>query len=92
MSMVLKMCPMFVRKYIIILKLVLGDGIGLESRNLLFRSLLVFVVMIWKWFLKCALYMYENYLIILKLVFVDGIRLKSRKFLLRSLMLSEAYI
>ena len=27
MSMVLEMCPIFVRKYIIILKLVLGDGI-----------------------------------------------------------------
>ena len=79
--MVLEMCPIFVRKYKIILKLVLGDGIRLESRNLLFRSLLVSAVMIWKWVWNAPYICKKNYLIILKLVLGEGIRLYVRKLL-----------
>ena len=57
-----------------ILKLVLGEGTRLESQNLLFRSLLVSVVKIWKLVGKCALYLLEKILIILKSVLGEGIR------------------
>ena len=92
MPLVLEMCPLFVRKYLIILKLVLGDGIRLESRNLLLRSLLVSVVKIWKWFWKCALYLIEDFLIILKLVLGEGIRPESRNMLFSSLLVSVVKI
>ena len=41
----------------------LGKGIMLESQNLLFRSLLVSVVKIWKLVWKCVLYLQEHFLI-----------------------------
>ena len=55
MEVSLEMRPIFVKNFLIILKLVLGEGIRLESRNFLFRSLLVSVVKKWKWFWECAL-------------------------------------
>ena len=48
------MRPICKENFLIILKLVLGEGIRLESRNLFLRSLLVSVVKIWKWVWKCA--------------------------------------
>ena len=50
---------------------------------MLFRSLLVSVVKIWKWDWKRALYLYENFSIILNLVLDEGIRLESRNLLFR---------
>ena len=79
------MCPIFVKNYLIILKLVLEEGIRLESRNLLLRSLLVSVVMILEWVWKCALYLKE---IILKLVLGKGVKLESRNLLLRPPLVS----
>ena len=85
MEVVLETCPIFVKNYLIILKLVLDEEIRIESRNLLLRSLLVSVVMILEWVWKCDLYLKEKYLIILKLVLGEGIRLESRNLLYRSL-------
>ena len=73
----LEMRPIFVRNFFIILKLVLGEGIRLKSRNLLFRSLLVSVSKMWRWFWKCVQYVYEKYYMILNLVLGEGIRLES---------------
>ena len=73
-------CALYLQEnYLIILKLVLGEGIRQESRNLFFRPLLVSVVKIWKVFWKWVLYLQENYLIILKLVLSEEIRLESQK-------------
>ena len=71
----LEMRPIFVRNFLIILKLVLGEGIRLKSQNLLFRSLLMSVVKIWRCFDKRVLHLYTKYYMILNLVFGEGIRL-----------------
>ena len=46
MKIILQTRPISVQKCYMILNLVLGEGIRLESRNLLFRSLLMSVVKI----------------------------------------------
>ena len=76
------------KEYYMILNLVLGGGMSLEFRNLLFRPPLESVVKIWKRFCKRALYLQENYLIILKMALGEGIRQESRNFLLRPLLVS----
>ena len=59
------------------LKLVLGEAIRLEYQNLLFRSVFLSVVKIWKWVLE----MRPIFARILKLVLGEGIRLESRNLL-----------
>ena len=58
------------KKYYMILNLVLGEAIRMESQKLSFRSLFVSVVKMWKWFWKCALYLYKKYYMILNSVLV----------------------
>ena len=70
-------CALYLKEnFLIILNLVLGEGIRLESWNFSYRSLLVSEVNIWRLFCKRVLYLYKKYYMILNLVLGEGIRLE----------------
>ena len=89
MEVILEMRSIFVRK---LLKNTLDEGTRLESRSLLFRSLLVSVIKMWRWFWKCVPYLCKKYYMILTMVLGEGIRLESRNLLFRSLLVSVVKI